>query len=111
MNRLLTAATLEINGRGRHLDWKLCIQNDIAGNVEGLFRDLTDATKDHMVDFSLVQSYADSFEQGSNDVGSQLDRMLLAQPAIALAQGRADGIRDDNFDQSRIHSSLLLTAL
>ena len=32
--------------------------------------------------------------------------MLLAQPAIALAQGRADGIRDDNFDHK---DSLLIT--
>ena len=38
--------------RSEDFHGKLCIQNDIAGNVEGLFRDLTDATKDHMVDFS-----------------------------------------------------------
>ena len=104
MNRLLTATTLKINGRGWHFDGKLCIQNDIAGYVESLFRDLTDAAKDHMVDFGLIQSAA--FEQGSYDVGTQLDGVLLAQPAIALAQGRADGIRDDNFDHK---DSLLIS--
>ena len=34
--------------------------------------------------------------------------MLLAQPAIALAQGRADGIGDNNFDH-KDEGSLLIT--
>ena len=94
MYRLLAAAALEIDGRGRRLNGQFRIKHDVARQIHRLLADLADAAEYQVINRGFVEGAA--LEQGADHMRAKPDRMLLAQPAAPLAQWCSDSVDDDN---------------
>ena len=91
---LLATAALGVDGGGRGGDGQPGAEPCGAGDVERLLADLADAAADDLIDLGRVD--AGPVDDGLLDGGQHLGRVHGGQAAVALADGRADGVDDDD---------------
>jgi hypothetical protein len=96
---LLAAAALGVDRGGRRGEGQAGAQPCGAGDVERLLADLADAAAHHLVDRGGVD--AGALDDGLLHVGEHLGRVQGGQAAVALADGRADGVDDDDVAHGR----------
>ena len=93
MHGLLRRAALAVDGGTRYRLRPAGGQHGVATDVERLLGHLHDATHDHVVDLGRVELVA--LRHRLQSFGRQIDSVPVAELAVALPAGRADGIDDD----------------
>ena len=89
---LLGGAALAVDGGGRHRLGPSGGQHRVATDVERLLAHLHDAAGDDVVDERRVEVVARL--EGLERLGGQVDGVPVAELAVALAAGGADGVDD-----------------
>ena len=95
VHRLLRRPALPIDRRAGHRLGQPCAHPRVADHVGRLLPHLGDATADHVVDALGVDS--GPRHEVVEHQPEQIGRMPARQPALALADRRADGVDDDRF--------------
>ena len=90
---LLARAALAVDGGGRHRLGEPGGQDGAAADVERLLADLHDAAHDHVVDQGGVEVVA--LDEGLQGLGAEVGGVPVAELAVALAPGGANGVDDD----------------
>jgi hypothetical protein len=89
---LLRRPALAVDGGAGHGLREAGGEDGVAAQVHRLGADLGHAAEDHVLDELGVEVVA--LDEGPQDLGAEVDGVPARQVAVALAEGRADGIDD-----------------
>ena len=95
VHRLLAGSALPVDGHAGNALRPARREHRGAGDVERLLAGLHDAAPDDVVDERRVDARA--LDEAVEHLRRQFAGMHARQPAVALADGRSDGLDDDGF--------------